>query len=862
MKLKKRNKLRIINGCKGTIALFLAVLMTPFLTIAMLLVETGRYNSAVSILDEAMGVSSTSLLASYDEYMKERWGLLAVEQGLDMDATYTEYMKTNTGVLGDSITLNSVNAKGEFPLSDSEILYNQILEYCTLNAPTKLATNFLNLSDLISKLEDIANVGKYFDIIGSGAGAVDSAITLAESADELKDIADDLDDLKDSYEEDYKAFKKSVEDLVNALKVERPTDEDEAKDYDKNISDLRGEVDKKKNTYKETLDDIAEKLGEYKDEMEDCADAMTSIQSEITSAGGTVLELTSEKSKKEEELEKVDERIAEMEKNGDKSSKPALYTSALDEKTRLEGELAELTVEEGMASATQDGLTGVTEGWEESFGSYSDATMGAYVTGFEDLADKVEGFSSASVVKTTVISDSEYYSIAIAGYISSEDIDDYLETQADEMESGSLSSLIDGIISFFDSLFDLQIFYDPDLSGYINIDYYTETFGGLPGGEAAGGGVLAIITDISDMMSAATNFSADLVTLKWLDALKEIKNFIKSVISLGEDLVKFATDIVKNICDLFTSYDRLYYSTYTTFNLPCRTDDIPGFTTMTGYELTGDSLPSKTKTSSLTMIDDLMVLVEQIKSAASGTGSDYTFCGAELEYVLFGSNSEVANQLYVFVALYILRLILNIPAILLNSEVQSMAASSTFGYPVVMILEILVEPLVDTVLLVNGASIDIYKTKIYLTPTGIPEVIEELVSILDLTTEEKESLGKDVKDGFGVVKDDYDYQQKLKEKAGKKPRETPDLFEFDYREYCFIILLLTVTKEQQMARLSNLIQMETLNYYKSTGASYTFDLRNAYSFVVAEADASVKQILPSLADSTLFNVKREQYRGY
>ena len=53
---------KYINGIRGAISLFLAVIMTPFLTIAMALVETGRYNSAVSVLDEAMGISSTATL--------------------------------------------------------------------------------------------------------------------------------------------------------------------------------------------------------------------------------------------------------------------------------------------------------------------------------------------------------------------------------------------------------------------------------------------------------------------------------------------------------------------------------------------------------------------------------------------------------------------------------------------------------------------------------------------------------------------------------------------------------------------------------------------------------------------------------
>lgn len=239
MKTNKMKKFKLINGCKGAISLFLATLITPFLTIAMLLVETGRYNSSVSILDEAMGISSTSLLASYDEYVKERWGLLAVDQELDIDTQYSDYINTNVKVLGDSIELNNVTAKGDFALNNSEILYNQIMEFCTLNAPTKLAANFLNLSDLIKKLESLANIGHFFDIIGSSVGAVDSTITLVQSADDIKDISNSLDNLKTQYSNDYNTFKTSVEDLTAALAEERPADEDEAEKYDKNIEDLR-----------------------------------------------------------------------------------------------------------------------------------------------------------------------------------------------------------------------------------------------------------------------------------------------------------------------------------------------------------------------------------------------------------------------------------------------------------------------------------------------------------------------------------------------------------------------------------------------------------------------------------------------
>ena len=72
----------------------------------------------------------------------------------------------------------------------------------------------------------------------------------------------------------------------------------------------------------------------------------------------------------------------------------------------------------------------------------------------------------------------------------------------------------------------------------------------------------------------------------------------------------------------------------------------------------------------------------------------------------------------------------------------------------------------------------------------------------------------------------------------------------------------TVTKEQQLARLQNLIQTETLYYYQQKGVDYTFDLRSSYTYLRTEADVKVKQMLPALIDSSLFEITREQYRGY
>lgn len=876
--MKRLNKIKpfkYINGTKGAIALFLAVLMTPFLSIALLLVETGRYNSAVSIFDEALGVSSVSTLANYDAYLQNRWGLLGVSQDIDIDTVYTNNMNTNSGVLGDSMTINSLKAQGMYPLSDSEILYNQIMEYSKLNSPTTLGTNFLELSSLLEEFNKLKDYNDVVSLITSGVDAIDSTITLVESTDDLKAAANELDALKTEYSSKYSSFESAVNSLIDALEEPRPDEEEDeegAQDYDDNIDDLRDDASTAKTEYVEVIGSIITSLSSFQSEMKECNEALASIQNDIASTVNSVAAINQQFNSKKADYDALTEEIKRMKSEGYNESN-STYVHALDYQAALETELAELQTKAGIAEATKNGLTTTADGWKDSFNSYSDATIGSIIVGFTNLKSTVNGLSISSITSSTEkVTTDHYKTVEVAGYISAADIDAYMTAQENELASGSLSALIDGITSFFDSMLKLSLFYEPELSAYIDVNYYETAFGGLPGGDAADGGVMRVVSAIGSMIKDIKSFKSNLTSLRLISALKKLKEIILDIGELLESIAQFAIDICNNIIDLLTGYDRLYYSTYTAFMLPCRTDYGAGgvsFDTMTGYSLGASELPKQNVTSSsYTVFDDLSVLIDTIRTAAEGSGDDLTFSGAELEYVLYGSNSEVSNQLYTFCALYLLRLLVDIPAVLGNAEVQSLAAASTFGYPIVMTLIILAEPLAETVLLVNGADISFYSFTIYLTPSGLPKLIEKLVSVCKLTTEQKDSVKGGLVNAFGATVDDYDYQKTLNDMASGgsvEPQHSDyvkDLGAFNYREYSFFLLLLTVTKEQQVARLSNLIQMETLNYYKSKGASYTFDLKNSYTYIGVESNVSVKQILPSLANSSLFKITRKHYRGY
>lgn len=263
---KKQGPLKYINGIKGAISLFLAVLMTPFLSIAMMLVEVDRYNSAISIFDEAMGVSAVSTLANYDEYIHKRWGLLCLGQEEDADALYAEYLAVNSGVIGSEMEVESVSTEGLYPLSDTSILKNQVLEFGKLNSPTELATEFGDVTNAVKLLEEKANIGDIASIFGSGVDAIGSTITLVDSVEALKEHSENLEEYEDSYETSYNEFYDAVDALIAALGTARPDDEeypDEAANYDQTIATLRGTVSTKKNAYYTVVDSIAYELQGY-----------------------------------------------------------------------------------------------------------------------------------------------------------------------------------------------------------------------------------------------------------------------------------------------------------------------------------------------------------------------------------------------------------------------------------------------------------------------------------------------------------------------------------------------------------------------------------------------------------------------
>ena len=229
---------KYINGTNGVISLFLAILMVPFASIAGALVNSARINSSVAIFDEALCSASNSTLGTYDNFLRERFGLLAMDQNTAsggsgysaqqlIQDTFSKYMDKNINVLSNTYDTSTVSATGVYPLADTDVLLSQIYEAGKYTVPAKLVTDGISLEDILNALtKDLSSVTSLFDSISSGNSIVDKVDNCDEKFTALSDKLENLNENKTNYDNAYNDFKDAVNkynsliDEINQKRIE------------------------------------------------------------------------------------------------------------------------------------------------------------------------------------------------------------------------------------------------------------------------------------------------------------------------------------------------------------------------------------------------------------------------------------------------------------------------------------------------------------------------------------------------------------------------------------------------------------------------------------------------------------------
>lgn len=845
-KNKRITKAKLVKGLRGSISILLCLLLTPFMSIALGLVEYARYQEVLEVTDEIYELTGISVLSDYDTYIHNRFGLLATSQESEFGDNADTLLDHNMKVLGKQVALENPTFTGKLSLSNTETLRQQVVDFSELTSTTAILAEDFNLEDLLNKLQ---NVQQFQDIMNT----VDS---LAELTDTLTTAVEKL----EAFETSLNNLQSSVNNAISS-----------ANTLSSEMADLYKKLGENGITLPEnaTLEQIESAVNsftsDYLDDFKNVyrtakglIDNLNSIKSNLTSVKTAATEFASAVQAAQTAAENISSSNSADTDGSISAAATRTLEDVLDEMVELvEDTVSDLTTD--VVDTAKETVNNIIDTALESAGlagiveRYSEIVNGDYFalpltdTAKQDITD---------LLKTVQTVYSSHDSDALVDYFKGKfvpniniDIDLILSDVSGVLQDAT-SALVDGVgdklislltklVNIVKGLFDLDLFYEADLNAYVNI------------GSAGSSPYQSFMDALGSMFTAVDDFKAameeDGLFSKIKGALQAMGDMFTAIGDLMESIVNIAGAAVDSIVELGGSlvsgdvrglYEKLLISGYMRHNLPCRLDS-GGFaydedgnqvslelsgTGLTGFNFNDIARPA-VYTGQTTSLDSssgskFQGLASTLQNLKNGYGPDTMFKGAELEYIRAGTNSEIANQVICFFDLYFLRLLLDLPSVFMDGEVNAVAGAATVASWVVYILYIVAEPFCDTLLLVNGESVPLIRTDCWLTATGLTGFINKLGSAV---------LGEALQNELN------NYTSTYANDSGDQPEES-SAGELDYRTHMLIMLLIYVDSDTQIARLQDLVELETAEYYRQNGK--TFSMSKTYTAVEIKANAT------------------------
>ncbi len=887
---RKKKQYRFINGAKGVISLFLCIVMTPILSVAGMLVEFSRYQGATSIAEELMDASILSVLGNYDEYIEKRFGLFAVSQDCDIEKTYENLYQNNSAILGNAIDQTSFsNAYGiNSLLTDEKVLEQQILDFSESTVLTEVMLEDLQLQKLLDELTKLSNITDIFSKISKMKDLTSAVKDMVKSGEKLvetvEDISTSITNVKTKATELSGSIVELYKKLMNDTKfVATLPDSDSESENSDDTEELGSESVKYViETYINSVRDIYQRAQDLYDEVIDIKNAVTvdipskisKFTTDVNKAKAALNEVKNtkkvtddEKSKEEkvtnDSLSVLDTIISEIESVLNKSVEK-LSTDTLNS-LKNEADLLVETVKtnlglddvdqflnienyswDNLSAATKDNIKKVLSQLDYDNWDSSDDAL-------EDLKKNIIDVFLPDIFSTDTYSDIVYI---LSDAISLAE-DRFINSVKD-----SISQILTNLVNSIKSMFELDVFYDADLCAYV-------TGGGNTGSPYEG--FLTALQKVMDAKEKIENGGFFNVIGGIYDMLDATQKAWTTMWNILQDTIGQIGTFIEYIQNPKELYNMFLVSGYSVHNFPNRTNagDSKWETDLSGYrvELVGSSLTGysfneiarpiiSTTGAKQTGISGLL---NSIKASASGSETHLTFMGAELEYIMAGTSSEIANQAIVFMQTYVLRLLLDIVAVFSDTNVAAMASATGPAAFVVYLLVLLGEPLIDTIFLVNGGEAPLIKSNCYLTPMGIPKMVSQLLSI----TVQNEALHDSIEDANLEGKLTDSIANYVNENDYEKFTNDGSI-NMDYDTHCLIILLAMTKKENVLKRISNLIYFESRYHYSQMNAEFNFDRNKAYTSIIATTDVKFNSFIEvfQFNDVSFMETKFSVTRGY
>lgn len=153
---------RVVKSTRGAISIFVALMMTGILSLGTFVLEAARLQAARTQLGEAASSAASSMLSSYNLELKDRYGILAIDNDRADEAACMEYLKFNsdlaTMAFGNNVTrlykVDDVDMSGVYNLTYPHILKRQLLTVAKYNLPPERSeVNTYNINYILNDLQ-------------------------------------------------------------------------------------------------------------------------------------------------------------------------------------------------------------------------------------------------------------------------------------------------------------------------------------------------------------------------------------------------------------------------------------------------------------------------------------------------------------------------------------------------------------------------------------------------------------------------------------------------------------------------------------------------------------------------------------
>jgi len=147
-----------VKNTKGAITVFISIVLSSIFLVIGTFADAARISLAHSQVQRANKTALTSLLACYNNELKDEYGLFGAYLDNDtMIDSYEEYFSKNLNInMGqDSLydfNIDKINIEQPYNLENRGVFEKQIMEFMKYRAPYEIA------SDLITKIDGIKNI--------------------------------------------------------------------------------------------------------------------------------------------------------------------------------------------------------------------------------------------------------------------------------------------------------------------------------------------------------------------------------------------------------------------------------------------------------------------------------------------------------------------------------------------------------------------------------------------------------------------------------------------------------------------------------------------------------------------------------